>query len=92
MVERFNRTLLNMLSIATEETPHNSDRIVPLLMMAYRSNTQETTKFTPFHMMFGWQINLTVDITFGTPNPDLTPCHSEYVCKLQSQLQNCFEI
>ena len=51
MIERYNRTLLNMLSIATEENPHDWDMIVPLLMMAYRSSTQETTKFTPIHLM-----------------------------------------
>ena len=28
MIERFNRTLLNMLNIANEENPHNLDMIV----------------------------------------------------------------
>ena len=46
MVERFNRTLLNMLTITTDENVQNWDTLLPGLMMAYRSSVHETTKFT----------------------------------------------
>ena len=56
-------------------------------MMAYRSSVHETTKFTPFQMMFGRQVRLPIDIMFGTPEP--TPsCPNQYVNQLRSNLEN----
>ena len=60
-------------------------------MMAYRSSVHETTKFTPFQMMFGRQVRLPIDIMFGTPEP--TPsCPSQYVNQLRSNLEKCYNI
>ena len=40
MVERFNRTLLSLLSIATEECEEDWDLKLPTIMMAYRSRSR----------------------------------------------------
>ena len=61
--------VLNMLSITTDENVQNWDTLLPGLMLAYRSSVHETTKFTPFQMMFGHQVRLPIDIMFGTPEP-----------------------
>ena len=53
MIERFNRTLLSMLSTALEKNHSNWDLQLPLLMLAYRTSVQETTGATPFSLMFG---------------------------------------
>ena len=53
LVERFNRTLLNMLSITATEDPDNWDLQLPQLMCAYRTSIQETTNSTPYHLVFG---------------------------------------
>lgn len=48
MVERFNRTLLAMLSLFVEENQMNWDALLPYVMLAYRSSVHCSTGFTPF--------------------------------------------
>ena len=52
LVERFNRTLLEMLS-TTVADEHDWDLSLPTLLLAYRTSVQETTGTTPFQLMFG---------------------------------------
>ena len=74
MVERFNRTLLNMLSIATGKHPSNWEDQLPKLCLAYNSSIHSTTGFTPFYLMFGRQARLPIDLMFGSE--DSLPMHS----------------
>ena len=62
MVERFNRTLENGLSMFVNQNHTDWDKHVPFLLMAYRSLTHETTKVTPGQMMFGRELKLPVDL------------------------------
>ena len=41
------------------------DDELPMLMMAYRSSIQESTKFTPSQLMFGNEIQLPIDVSYG---------------------------
>ena len=52
LIERFNRTLLNMLSTAVVDE-HSWDLKLPTLLLAYRTSIQDTTGATPFELMFG---------------------------------------
>eukprot|EP00731_Ephydatia_muelleri_P029956 Em0021g479a len=65
MIERFNRTLLSMLKRATIDAERDWDLKLPCLMMAYRTSIHETTKATPFSLMFGREVQLPIDIMFG---------------------------
>ena len=38
-------------------------------MLAYRSSVHETTKETPFKLMFEREVRLPVDVMFGHPAP-----------------------
>ena len=67
MIERFNRTLLNMLSTALEK---NLDSQLPVLILAYRTSMQETIGATPFSLMFGRSARLPIDIEFNLPSPN----------------------
>ena len=67
MIERFNRTLLNMLSIAVKEEEDDWDLILPTLMLAYRSGVHETTGESPFNLMFGREAQLPIDIIYNLP-------------------------
>lgn len=62
MVERFMRTIENMLSSFVSVHQKDWDQYVSL-MMAYRSLKHETTGVTPCKMMFGREINFPVDLT-----------------------------
>ena len=50
LIERFNRTLLSLLSMATRQDEQNWDLHLPLVMLAYRTNVQESTGCTPLNM------------------------------------------
>ena len=88
LVERMNRTLLMMLSIRAQEE-ERWDEFLPELLMAYRASVHDTTKFTPFHLMFGREIRLPIDVMFGK-NPDPVQEHTEYARELRARLENAF--
>ncbi|GBO03462.1 Retrovirus-related Pol polyprotein from transposon 412 [Araneus ventricosus] len=53
MVERFNRTILNHLSLFVSRNQTDWDTHLPLFLLAYRSADHEVTGFTPAEMIFG---------------------------------------
>ena len=67
LVERFNRTLLNLLSIAVVDAERDWDVQLPLLMFAYRTSMHETNGVTPFEMMFGREVVLPEHLMFNLP-------------------------
>ena len=88
MVERFNRTLKNMLSKFVKDNVSDWDCHLPLLMMAYRSSVHETTGCSPSELMFGREIRLPVDLMFGAPESekDLTDA-CDYALSLQDKIR-----
>ena len=70
LVERFNRTVLDMLSMAVQQDEHGWDLLLQPVMLAYRTSVQETTGTTPFSLMFGREPRLPEDIMFGIPTED----------------------
>ena len=66
MVERFNRTLLDML--ATTIGNHQADwqHHIRKLCLTYNSSIHSTTGFSPFFLMFGRQVTLPIDLMYGT--------------------------
>ena len=69
LVERFNRTVLDMLCRAVQ---HGWDLLLPLVMLAYRTSVQETIGTTPFSLVFGREPHLPEDIMFGIPDEEYT--------------------
>ena len=53
LVERFNRTLLNMLSMAVTERPFEWERHLPRLCLAYNTSVHPTTGYSPFSLCLG---------------------------------------
>eukprot|EP00731_Ephydatia_muelleri_P037037 Em0384g2a len=53
MVERFNRTLLDMLSTAVGNHQADWQQHIRKLCLAYNSSVHSSTGFTPFFLMFG---------------------------------------
>ena len=67
LVERFNRTIEDMLSKAVRRDQRNLEEILSLLMLEYRSSEHESIGFTPCMMMFGREAELPVDLLYGLP-------------------------
>ena len=53
LVERFNRTLGDMLVTAVEKHPFQWEEHVSKVVMAYNTSKQSTTGYSPFYLMFG---------------------------------------
>ena len=90
VVERFNRTLLAMLSTTIEEHPFEWEEHLKKVCFAYNTSVHATTGETPFSLMFGRQARLPVDILYQTPSSgsDDIPM---YVSKLKTTLTSAYE-
>ena len=89
-VERFNRTLLDMLSKYVMEDQTDWDDHIPHVMMAYRSSEHSTTGFSPASLMLGHELRLPVDIMYGDPPGTETPMN--YASNVKESLQNSFAL
>lgn len=91
LVERMNRTLLQMLSSYANQNRDNWDDNIPYVLTAYRSTIQESTGCSPNSIMLGRDIVSPVDLIIGnppsTPSP---PCPVEYVEWLQVVLADTY--
>ena len=53
LVEWFNRTLIDMLAKTVEKNGRDWDRHLPHVLFAYRASPQESTKESPFFLLYG---------------------------------------
>ena len=91
MVERFNRTLLDMLSTAVGNHQADWQQHIRNLCLAYNPSVHSSTGFTPFFLMFGRQAKLPIDLMYGTNQmePNTT---SEYARCLKDALQEAYAL
>ena len=52
-MERFKSTLINMLSKCSEKNGKDWDKQLPYVLFANRATVQESTKESPFHLLYG---------------------------------------
>ncbi|GFT23544.1 retrovirus-related Pol polyprotein from transposon 412 [Trichonephila clavipes] len=84
MVERFNRTILNSLSLLVSSNKQDWDKKLPFFLLAYRGVVHETASYSPSQMLFGRDLRLPADLLFSRP-PDATLAPEEYIEKLQAR-------
>ena len=73
LVERFNRTLLDMLSTVVKDHKMDWDQCIRRVCLAYNSSVHASTGYSPFYLMYGRQVNLPVDLMYGsTPHEACT--------------------
>ena len=53
LVERFNRTLTDMLAMTVKENGRDWDKHLPYVLFAYRTSLQESTRESPFYLLYG---------------------------------------
>ena len=87
LVERLNRTLLNML---VAECPFNWEEVLARICFAYNTSVQATTGFTPFYLMFGRQARLPVDLMYGVPQKDEVVRPETYAGQLKKSLEKSY--
>ena len=64
-VEKFNSTLLSMLGTLEPDEKAKWKKKIPHLVHAYNCCKQCTTGFSPYHLFYGRQPRLSVDVEFG---------------------------
>ena len=52
LVERFNRTLIDLIALSTRDAQNSWDLQIGVVLMAFRSSVQASTGFTPYSLMF----------------------------------------
>ena len=89
-VERFNRTLLHMLSTTIKEHPFDWEDQLPKVCMAYNTSVHSSTGFSPYFLMFGRQPKLPIDLAY--PLDQSSPCSvKDYAESLKINLESAFQ-
>ncbi len=55
--EKANQVIIQALRKSTYENPYDWPKWIPFVLLAYRTKVHETTKYTPFELMFGRKVN-----------------------------------
>ena len=79
LVERFNRTLLDIMAklLTPQKSHRNWDQVLPFALMAYRSAVQESTGETPNMLMLGREVNTPTEMLVDKP-PDWPDLNTDY--------------
>ncbi|BES95072.1 multicellular organismal development [Nesidiocoris tenuis] len=89
MVERFNRTLVDLLSKTVGENQKDWDKQLPIALLAYRATEHSSTGFSPAMLLYGRELALPVNLLRGR-----LPQESEvtdYARELQDRLSRVHE-
>ena len=78
LVERFNRTLKQMLRAFAAENPHTWDDYLPFVLMAYRATQNKSTSCTPNLVFLQREISCPLDLMVGPP-----PNTIDEICPIQ---------
>ena len=96
MIERFNRTLLNMVSMMLEpfKNQRDWDEMLPYVGFAYRSSVHESTGETPNMLMLGREVKLPLDLMvepFEDDEDDLDLLQTDYAAELRDRIRLAHE-
>ena len=85
-MEKFNSTLLGKISKCSDNKTLEWDQQLPTLLFAYRSIVQESTKESPFFLLYGCDPRLPTESVLGTTNAaylvDMEDYRNEFLLSL----------
>ena len=87
-LERFHRFLNATLTMLTNRWKNDWDDKLPSAMIAYRTSTHATLRFSPFQVLFGRSPTLDMDVAFPPPTPKTDV--PTYVQRLNDSLQEMY--
>ena len=92
LVERMNRTLIDMLSKFVGTHLDDWDDHLNYVLCAYRASRNESTGCTPNLLMLGREITLPVDLMFLNASDIPYRCHNEYAEWVRTAMLENFEL
>ena len=92
-VEKFNRTLLNMLGTLELDQKKDWKDHVASLVHAYNATKHASTSFSPYGLMFGREPRLPIDLVLGVePEGVGQQSHTQYVTSFKRRLEKAHEV
>ena len=92
IVERFNRTLLQMLGTLEPIKKSDWKTYIPALVHAYNCTKHESTGYSPYHLLFGRNPRIPVDLLLGSDTPDGSKSYEAFVESLRDRLQFAYKL
>lgn len=92
LVERFNRTLTDMLAKTVGSGGRDWDVRLPYVLFAYRASPQASSKESPFFLLYGRDPRLPTETALAPPNPRTEVDLTEYKSELQQRLSEAWEV
>jgi len=94
LVERYNQTLKAMLRKVLLTERRSWDKLLPLVMFAYREVPQASTGFSPFELVFGRDVRGTLDVLREEwlPSQEEPNDIATYVTQLHERMQSAKDI
>lgn len=86
LVERLNRTLVAMLSKYLGNNQRDWCSFLPLVVHAYNTSVQATTKISPYNILFGREQSSVIDRTLGLNVAGVNESMEERVDRMRSLL------
>ena len=91
LVERFNRTLLEMLSKTASKNGKDWDTRLPYVLFAYRVSMQPSTGESPFYLLYGRDARLPTDEVLAAPLDRYLIDANDYRRELTEKMQEAWE-
>lgn len=91
ITERFNKPLADMLAIYIAELKRDWDEVLPYVILAYNAATHETTKFTPYFLLFGKEPRFPFEIAL-TPTSEVVGGIAAYAEEMVQRLKEAVRL
>ena len=85
--------LISMISTLKTKYKHHWKDYLPTLVHAYNCTKNNATDISPYFLMYGSKLQLSIDIQFGLTCPHSEKhSHSKFMARLSAQLCWCYEV
>ena len=92
LVERFNRTLLDMLSTTVQSHPLDWEDHIWKECLVYNTSVQATTGYSSFYLIIGRNARLPADVMFPTDKSAADVSYGEYAKMTSESMEKAFNL